>query len=102
MLNAEGSLGNNFIFRVAPLTSSLSARYRFELTPRRTSPLKNLTFAQLLNKFHTIYVTRRFTIVSYINTVHLLPLCFFKTHLNNVDTNIPIKINGNVHLRTCH
>jgi len=89
-------------FRVAPMTSPLSARYRFELTPRHTPSLENLTFAQLLSKFHTIYVIRRFTIVSHINLVPLLPLCFFKNHLNNADTNIPVKTNGKVHLRTGH
>lgn len=101
MLNAGGSLSNNF-FRVTPQTASLSARHRFDLTPRRTPPLKNLTFPQLLNKFHTICVTRRFIIVSHVNPVHLLPLSFFKTPINNVDTNIPVMINGKVRLRTGH
>ena len=66
------------------------------------TPLENLTFVQLLNKFHTIYVTWRFIIVSHINPVHLLPLCLFKTHLNNVDINTPVKLKDKVHLRTGH
>jgi hypothetical protein len=59
----------NVPFMLAPLTSSLCARYHFELTPRITAPLENLTVARLLKKSHTIYVTQRL-IAEFTTTWH--------------------------------